>query len=362
MSAELVVLPSSAAVAGWTPQQRALMVFAGIAREIMTNGTKTTIVPDPGVAEAFLMVCKRTGLDPFAKQIYAIEVAGRLTIVVGVDGFRIVAQRSQGYEGQVGPQWFTGRNVEKPMIVDGHAIFHQDGSLVMERVPEWVDAWTPEVLGLDADAKPVAARVGVYRKGFRDPLWQVVTWKEFGVEPRYRTDNWGVRPAHMLGIRAETHALRRAFPNDLSGLYTPEDFDDQSGELTEDIQAEVEKIRKISDLAELTRYYQELHAIGMAEKVREEFMRRAGDLQKPPAAPPAEDGGAAEVDADTDKPQIPIAKRKLPKPAPEPEPAAEHRPARGEPTMRQEPAVHEMTEEEWEAQERARAEAELGGE
>ena len=32
----------------------------------------------------------------------------------------------------------------------------------------------------------------------------------------------------MLGIRAETHGFRRAFPMQLSGLYTPEDFQDAS--------------------------------------------------------------------------------------------------------------------------------------
>jgi len=254
-------LPATADPRGWTPQQASLMQFAGLTRSVMKDGTRVIELIDPAVAEAFLLVCKRTGLDPFAKQIYAMEVAGRMHIVVGVDGFRIVAQRSNGYRGQIGPQW-TANGVD------------------------WLDAWLPELQGGAKGDRPAAARIGIMREGFADPLWQVVTWSEFGVEPRFKGDNWGTRPAHMLGIRAETHGLRRTFPNDLSGLYTPEDFDDvDPDDAGGEAKAHIAAIEKITDVPELTRYFHELNGTGMPDSVRAAFMARAGVLNAQTAPP-----------------------------------------------------------------------------
>ncbi len=183
------------------------MSFAGLSWK---NGENIVYAP-AGVAQAFIRLVERSGLDPFAKQIYAMEVKGKWSIVVGIDGMRVIAQRSGDYEGETPIQW----------TADGLT---------------WSDVWLSK-------EPPAAARIGVYRSGFREPLYQVVTWNEFGMKSRFPGDNWGTRPAHMLGIRAESHALRRAFPNDLSGLYTPEDFtadDTFALEPTEDWNAQID--------------------------------------------------------------------------------------------------------------------------
>jgi hypothetical protein len=61
----------------------------------------------------FMAQAKRTGLDPFSRQIYLIERRSRdgdnwittRQVQVSVDGLRLVAERSDKYAGQLGPMW-----------------------------------------------------------------------------------------------------------------------------------------------------------------------------------------------------------------------------------------------------------------
>lgn len=162
---------------------------------------RTLICPDANDAEFVLFgqVCQRTGLDPFAKQIYGIKRKGKLTIQAGIDGLRLCAQRSRDYAGQEGPQWCG-----------------EDGV--------WRDVW------LSKD-HPLAARVGVYRKGWTRPVWGVATWAEYAqVFNGQPGDMWARMPANQLAKCAESQALRKAFPAELSGLYAREEMDQASNE------------------------------------------------------------------------------------------------------------------------------------
>lgn len=141
----------------------------------------------------FLYVCKRTGLDPLTKQIYAVfrwdSRLGRekMTIQAGIDGMRLVAQCTNGYVGQ------------------------------------------DDVIYDDESKKyPGKATVTVYKQmgGQRVPFTASARWGEYCQTDKsgLPTSMWAKMPYLMLGKCAEALALRKAFPNKLSGIYTPEEL------------------------------------------------------------------------------------------------------------------------------------------
>lgn len=176
----------------WTPTQRAALAQIGVDEA------------PPGDQLVFLHQAQRTQLDPFTRQIYMIgrreknqrtgDWDTKWTIQTGIDGFRVIADRNPLYGGQVGPEWCG-----------------EDGV--------WRDVWVSQ-------KPPVAARVGVIRKDWDRPIYAVALFREYcgRTGKGDLTRMWREKGALMVAKCAEALALRKAFPHDLSGVYTAEEM------------------------------------------------------------------------------------------------------------------------------------------
>ncbi len=133
----------------------------------------------------FANVCHQTGLSPWTRQVYLIpDGRGSMTIQIGIDGYRLIAERTGRYQGQEGPFWCGPDGI-------------------------WTDIWLSK-------SPPMAAKMGVWKQGFKAVLWAVARMDSYNKG----TPTWKAMPDVMIAKVAESLALRRAFPNELSGIIT----------------------------------------------------------------------------------------------------------------------------------------------
>lgn len=204
MSQELTIQSKSVQEVQFTPKQELLL--------------KTLMPPECTADELqlFIAVCQRNKLDPFSRQIYVLKSKkdGKLSIQATVDGFRVIAERSGLYGGQTTP-------------------------LFLNKNGEWSEVW------IDETEYPVAAKVGIIRKDFKEPLYAIAKWSSYA--PYYYDqvkkvkvlgEQWRTRPDLMLAKVAECLAIRKTFPNDLSGVYGEDEINNNDNIPTIEIPSE----------------------------------------------------------------------------------------------------------------------------
>jgi phage recombination protein Bet len=158
----------------------------------------------PDELQLFLYVAKKTGLDPLTRQVYCIhrraKVDGkwveRMTIQTGIDGYRVVAQRGGDYAGQTEPDY----------------AYKNPG----DKVPMCAKV---SVLKFAPNGERYVAAVGV---AFWDEYCPMTDeWvNDQKTGKQIPQGMWLKMPHGQLAKVAEAIALRKAFPQDLSAIYT----------------------------------------------------------------------------------------------------------------------------------------------
>ena len=181
---------------------------------------KHTVAADTNAQEfdLFLEAARSYGLDPFRRQISAIVFSKdnpqkrRMTIIVGRDGLRSIAQRCGDY-----------RPASKP------AHFDIDETLKGPTNPHGIVRCGVELYKRD-------------KNGERFPVYGEAYWDEFApVKDEWAYDQqagkrkptgnqtlegqWAKMPRLMIQKCAEAQALRAGWPDGFSGLYAEEEMD-----------------------------------------------------------------------------------------------------------------------------------------
>jgi phage recombination protein Bet len=152
-----------------------------------------------------LEVARARKLNPFTRQIHFVKRKDKeksrdvWSAQASIDGLRAIAQRTGLYDGQDEPEF-----------------------------------------EYDDKGKLIKATVRVYRKDWRRPAVGVAHFEEYK-QTKYDgglNTFWATKSHIMLSKCAESVALRKAFPEDMSGLYSPEEM----GNMPEPVEQELPRI------------------------------------------------------------------------------------------------------------------------
>ena len=147
----------------------------------------------PAQVSIFAEVCRTAGLSPFRKQIYLVGYAGKYSVIVGIDGYRAVAERTGLHAGT--------DEAKFDLTSDGR--YKSAAEFTGKLLPQTATVTVYKVVG-----------------GLRVPFTHTAKLSEFKGGGK-----WDTMPFQMLAKVAEAHALRKAFPGQVSGFHVPEELD-----------------------------------------------------------------------------------------------------------------------------------------
>lgn len=149
----------------------------------------------------FLELCKANKLNPFVKDAYIIKYGNSpAQIVPGKDLFLKRATRNRR---------FQGYNAGVTICNKDGVIERRKGSMYSKRKEYLIGGWAE-----------------VYLEGYQAPIYNEVSFEEYAGRTKDGNLNsmWTNKPGTMIRKVALSQALREAFPEDLGGLYEPEEM------------------------------------------------------------------------------------------------------------------------------------------
>lgn len=181
-------------------------------KNYLTNGNGE--VTDKEVA-MYVQLCKAQQLNPFLKEAYLIKYSDKTpaSIVVSKDAFTKRAEAHPQYDG----------------MKSGIIVMNKDG-----KITEREGAFHLP------NENVVGGWARVYRKDKKNDTYDSVSYEEYAVKDGNGNINimWRSKPGTMIQKVAEVHALRKAFPERLSGMYVEDEMEKaqviSTMEMTED--------------------------------------------------------------------------------------------------------------------------------
>lgn len=182
---------------------------------------RNTVAADCNNAELvmFLEVAARYGLDPFAKQIYAAKIKGRVQIIVSRDGLLAHAHKQTS---------FVQMDGDYICANDDFNVVFKDGKRTVEH------SYTTKADPAKDSAEPgnargplIAAWARVVREGHGETFF-IANLSEYKQD---REGPWQKTPAAMILKCAETYSLRKAFS--ISGVVGEDEIEKERKLLTD---------------------------------------------------------------------------------------------------------------------------------
>lgn len=182
-----------------------------IIKKYLVSGDANTVTDQELMM--FMMMCKGNHLNPWNKEAYCIKYGTQpATMVIGKDAFMKRASGSTEYDGMTSGIVVINNETGE--------IEYRTGTIIIEESEKIIGGWAE-----------------VFRKDRTHSTRIEVSFNEYAGRKKDGTLNnqWATKPATMIRKVAQVQALREAFPESLSNLYTSEEqgIDEPTGTVIE---------------------------------------------------------------------------------------------------------------------------------
>ena len=207
----LVKAKSNETAITFTAGNDTVKLSPAIIKKYLVSGDANTVTDQELMM--FMMMCKGNHLNPWNREAYCIKYGTQpATMVIGKDAFMKRASGSPEYDGMTSGIVVLNNETGE--------IEYRTGTSVIEESEKIIGGWAE-----------------VFRKDRTHSTRIEVSFTEYAGRKKDGSLNnqWVTKPATMIRKVAQVQALREAFPESLSNLYTSEEqgIDEPTGSVIE---------------------------------------------------------------------------------------------------------------------------------